>query len=171
MSTSPAPQPGARCRSPLPWGRLIWQCFSIIAHIRIVIRRELRPHGPSQVTASGEIQASRRHAPPVSRGSWSCLQWYRSVRHHYRPSSWPRCSAPILGFERGGHGFGLLREHFGVETVARGELLGPAADHAIHRTGMKPFRSTGFLRLFHLVFGERGGLGGGGLPLAARRAG
>jgi hypothetical protein len=34
---------------------------------------------------------------------------------------------------------------------------------------MKAFRFEGFLRLFHLVCGEFGDLGGRGLPLAARR--
>src|SRR5262247_1836976 len=34
------------------------------------IRREFRPHAPSPVTASGEVQASRLNSPLRSRRSW-----------------------------------------------------------------------------------------------------
>src|SRR5262245_28730241 len=41
------------------WGRLIWKFCSIIAQIRIVYVENFRPHAPSLVTASGNVQASR----------------------------------------------------------------------------------------------------------------
>src|SRR5262245_47809597 len=37
------------------------------------IRREFRPHAPSPVTASGEVQASRLNSPRRSRRSWPCV--------------------------------------------------------------------------------------------------